>query len=113
MDGDDDLAVGGRRAGNVSGELVDVRDDEGAVLRPRLTTDSTVIGDSRTCNGTLKWSKDQFGVGVGIGFGFYDVEAGPEEVEGIMEDGDDVGHISDEVGFAGDEGLDLREDGLV
>ena len=62
-DGDDDavffygydyLAVGKRGAGDVSGELVDIRDDEGAGLCPGGATDAAVVGDTGTGDGTLE-----------------------------------------------------------
>ena len=100
------LAVRSRGTSDVSGELVDIRHNEGAVLRPSGATDAAVIGDTGASDGALEGTKNQFA-------GADDIEAGPEEVESRMEDGDDVGHIGDEVGFACNERLYLREDGLV
>ena len=53
-DRDDDFAVGSGGTSDVSGEFVDVWDNEGAVLCPSLTTDSTVIGDTGASDRALK-----------------------------------------------------------
>ena len=38
----------------MSGELMDIRDDEGAVLRPSFATDTAVVGDAGAGDGTLE-----------------------------------------------------------
>ena len=54
MDRDDNLAVRGRGAGDVTGELVHIRDDEGAGLCPGSATDTFIIRDTRTGDGALE-----------------------------------------------------------
>ena len=44
---------------------------------------------------------------------FYYVKAGPPEMESLVQDGGCIRHIGDEVGLAGDERVDLRNEGLV
>ena len=51
---------------------------------------------------------------VGRWYGLFDqIEACPPEMEGVVEDCDDVRHVGDEVCLAGNEGFDLRQERLV
>lgn len=44
---------------------------------------------------------------------FYNVKASPPEMEGVVQGRDNVSHVSDEVCLAGNERLDLWDEGLV
>jgi hypothetical protein len=105
-DRQDDLRLRRGAAGNMPGELVDVRDDDGLRSRVCVSADTRSEIDSRACKGSLKRTKDEL-------IRFCDVESDPKESERFFENCRDVGQISDDIGFAFDQGFDLRHDLFV
>ena len=90
MDGDNDLAAGGAAAGDVPGELLDVRDDDGLIPLPGGAADALPEGDVHAGDGALERAENEL-------VPRHAVEAGPPESEGFVQDGGDVRHLRDDV----------------
>lgn len=105
-DRNDDLASRSAAAGDVSRELLHVRDDDGFLPGPGRPADTLRIRDMHAGDGSLERSQDQFLTG-------HPVETGPPETEGFVQDGSDVRHLGDDVCLPFRQGSDLALQGSV
>ena len=90
MHRDDDLALRGAAAGDVSGELLHVRDDDGLVPLPGGAADAFPVRDVHASDGPLERAEEEL-------LPRHAVEAGPPESEGFVQRGGEVRHLRDRV----------------
>lgn len=106
VQGDDNLAAGEAAAGDVAGELLNVGDDDGAVLLPRCATHAAPVLDAVAGNGSLEWTEVQLVT-------LDEVEACPPPSHGLVQQGGSVGKLPYRVVLALDEALDLLDEELI
>lgn len=87
----------------MAGEFIDVRDDHGLPLRVSVTANALVKVDPRTRQWALERPEHKL-------VSLFQIEPNPKEIERFFQYGSRIGKVCDQVGFAGYEGLDLRND---
>ena len=105
-DRDHNLAIGGRRTGNMAGKLVDVGDNQCTVLLPSGAANTFSVRDTGASYGALKRTKNEL-------VSLHAVEPRPPETESFVENSNDIGHIGNKIGLASNERLNLRDKGPV
>lgn len=102
-DRNNDLRASGRTAGDMTGELVDVRDDRRLPRTISRSADALIEVDPRAGNRSLKRSEDKLAL-------LCDIETDPEKSTRLFEHRGDVREIRGNVAFTLDQRRDLRLD---
>ena len=104
--GNDNLAAGGGRAGDVSGELLDVGYHNRALFLPRRAAHPAPVRDARTGQRPLERTEHQLVTDDAV-------EARPPEPERFVQHRRHVRHVRDDIHAAVHHRLHLREEGGV
>ena len=104
VEGYDDFGAGAAAAGDVAGELFDVGHDLCLAGGPGGAADAAAFADEHAGHVALEGAYVEGFVVAG------EVEAYPEEAEGLAQCGGGVGEDADAVGDALDEGFELGEE---